>query len=89
MPPLNRAFPLAQMDRIPILVRHNLKFDVTRSLDKFLNVAMGNTKGVRRLSLCCFQCGEKLAAIVHDAHSPSASARNGFDDDRISNRLGR
>ena len=58
MPPLNRAFSLTQMNGIAVFVCHDLKFDVTRPLDEFFNVAVGNAKGACSLGLSCFQRGE-------------------------------
>src|SRR5262249_19725617 len=43
MPPLDRAFALSEMNRVTVLVSHDLKFHMTRALDKFLDVAMRNT----------------------------------------------
>ena len=58
MPPLNRAFPFAKMDRVAVLVQHDLKLHVTRALDEFLEIAMRDAKRVRRFGLGRFQSAQ-------------------------------
>src|SRR5689334_21947966 len=89
MPPLNRALALPEMDRVTVLVSHDLKFHVTRMLDKLLDVAMGDTECVRSLRFGGFQSCQQFAAAVHHAHTTSTASRDGFDDDGISDCLRR
>src|SRR5437764_4450882 len=62
MPSLDRTFALTQMDGIAVLISHDLKFDMTCSLDKLLDIAVGYAKGIRCFCLCRFQRREKLAS---------------------------
>src|ERR1051326_8861267 len=40
MAPLHGTFALTQVDGVPVLIRHDLKFNVARPLDEFFDVAV-------------------------------------------------
>src|SRR5437667_62760 len=67
MTTLDRTFTLAEMNRAAILVGHDLELNVTRFVDELLNVAVWNTKGVRRFGnfseVCAF--GKKSIAGMY------------------------
>src|SRR6185369_13914159 len=87
MSPLYRALSFAEMNRIAVLVGHNLEFDVTSSFYKFLDIAVRNSERTRGFGLGCLQRRKQFTAIVYHAHSASAAAGNRFDDDGISDGL--
>ena len=86
--PLDRAFPLAEMNDIAMLVAEHLDLDMARLLDIFLDehaivaeARLGLAPG-RRVSL-----GDLLGAIG-DAHALAAAAGRGLDHDRKADLLG-
>src|SRR6185369_4316409 len=84
---LDRAFPLAKMDRVAILIRHHLKLDVTRASDKFLDITMRDAECVSGLALSGLQRGQQFTPRFDDAHSTTAATGNGLDNHGISNCL--
>src|SRR5687767_2491511 len=84
MPPLDGALAFAEVDGVPVFVRHDLKLDVTRPLDEFFDITMRYAKGVCGLCLCSLESSQQLCAIVDDAHAATTSAGNSLDDHRIS-----
>ena len=88
VPPLHRAIPLAQVDRVLELVGQDLDFDVAGVLQEFLHIDRGVAK-------CCagFRLGhddrvDQRRLGVYHPHAAPAAAAGGFDDDRIPHALG-
>ena len=88
MASLDGAFALPEVDRVALLVRHDLEFDVAGSFDVFLDIAIGNTEGIRRLGLCGLERLGKVLAAADHAHATTSASRNGFHNDGVSNVFG-
>src|SRR5215831_15760562 len=84
MPALDRTFPFAEMNDIPVLVRHDLKFDVASPLDVFLDIAIRYTEGAGGFRLGGLQGVRELHAVVDHAHAAATTAGCRFDDHGIS-----
>ena len=74
MPPLQRAFALAQINHLAEAVADQLNLDVARALDEFLyvNRRVFETGGGFRLRQ--LQCASDLVARPHQAHAFAATA---------------
>ena len=83
MPTLNRAIALAQMHRLPVRIRQNLKLDVPRFLDVFLDVNLAVAERFFRFVPCDMVFLRKRNVIMRDPHSATAAARHSLDDHRI------
>src|SRR5687767_11079972 len=88
MPPLNRTFPLAQVNGVSVFVSHDLEFDMSGPVDVFLDVAVRNSERVCRLRLGCLKGHGKIVPVAYDAHSSPTAAGNGLDNDRIADLVG-
>ncbi len=83
VPPLNGAFPLAQVDDVPLRVGEDLELDVTRIGQVPLDVDIGDAESVGG---DCLRGGERFqqfALVRRDGHPDPSSASGGFDDDGI------
>ena len=80
---LNRAVPLSEMDDIAVRVGKNLKFNMTRMLNKMFQIHHTARKRRLRLFLCCQKRLLKFFLTRGDTHSFSAAAERRLDDDRI------
>ena len=88
MTALDRALPLAGVDRVSKLVSNNLKLDVPRPLDELFQIAMRRTKRAARFRLGRLECGQQVVAAANDSHAAPASTRDRLDDHWITNRIG-
>ncbi len=52
MPPLERAFALAQVHQVPVMIARDLNLDVTRPFDHLLDVDFAVLKGALRFAGC-------------------------------------
>src|SRR4051794_6327719 len=88
MAALDRAVTLAEMNDVSMLVGQHLDLDVARMLDQLLDVH----RRVREVSLSlALRSGERirdLTRIADDLHALAATARGGFDQDRVADPLG-
>ncbi len=82
---LDGALTLAQGDNVAVLVGQDLELDVTRPLDEFLHVQVAVAKGIRGLDVCRLIELGQLCVRANDAHTASAAARRGFEDDGKAN----
>ena len=83
MPPLHRAVPLEQMDKIAVLVAEKLHFDVPRAGDEFFDEDFVAAEGVERFALGLFEVVRQLAGLQHHAHAAPAATLGRFEHDRI------
>src|SRR5262249_51546874 len=83
MATLQGAIALAQVNRLTLAVTKDLDFDVTRSLEIFLNVDGIVTEGGLGFGACRRQSEGKLACIARDLHAAAATAGCGLDQNRV------
>src|ERR1043165_5706839 len=88
MPPLDRAFALAEVDEVAVMVAEHLELDVTGVLEILLDVDVADAERRFGFALRGAQQVAKLARIPHDAHAASAAAGDGLDDHRVADVLG-
>ncbi len=81
--PLDRAFALAQIDRVAVGVGQHLDLDVARLLDELLDEHA--VVGEARLGLAARRAEAlaRLAVVAGDAHALAAAAGRGLDHHRI------
>src|SRR5262245_49108989 len=80
MTSLNRAFALENMNDVPVRVPQDLKFDMTRASDVFLDEDPIVTEGLAGLTGCGCHCIGKLCGTVHQSHAFAPAAANCFDE---------
>src|SRR5438105_3200100 len=73
------------MNHAAVLISHDLKFNMTRFFDEFLDIAMGDTKCIRSFRLRSLKRNQQLAAIFDHTHAATAASGYSFDDNRVSN----
>src|ERR1700722_16207502 len=83
MPALDGALPLKKYLDIAMLVRQNLELDMPRPLDELLHVHLAVAKGVCRLLRSRGIEIRQLFRRANDAHTASASAGFGLENDRV------
>src|SRR5580704_794716 len=71
-----------------VLVSEHLKFDVARPLDEFLQIQIGDAKGLLRLVASRCKRGGKFSLAAHDAHPASPASGRRFQDHRVLNSRG-
>src|SRR4030095_9026777 len=71
-----------------MLISHDLKFDVARSLDVLLDIAIRYAERVSGFGLCSLQRYHEILPITDNAHTAAASSGNGLDDDGKSDFVG-
>src|SRR5690349_2284420 len=89
MPPLDRAFALAEMNDVAMSVGQNLKLDVPRTNDIFFEIDTVVAKGGARFPARAFETGEQIFYALDEAHSFAASAGGGFEQYWIADLLRR
>src|SRR5579872_6072491 len=82
MSPLNRAFALMQRGHVTMLVRKNLKLDVSRTLNELLHVKLAIAECSSGFRTGGFIQVRKLFFGATYAHSASTATGFGFQDDR-------
>ena len=70
-------------------ISEDLEFNVLCSLDVLLNKHTVVTKGGFCTRLTELQCAFKLAFFFDDLHTDSATTSSGFDDDRVTDIIGK
>ena len=85
---LDRAFALAEIDDIAVLVAENLDFDVARIGDELLDEHAVVAEARLRLGASARKSFLDLGAAVGDAHTLAAAARRRLDHHRIADLVG-
>ena len=83
MAALDRAFTLAKMDDVAVMVAEYLDLDVSRRLDVLFKIHVTHAECGFGLACRCFQQLRQFVRATDHAHAAPAAAGNGFDDDRI------
>src|SRR5438128_1365069 len=83
MTALNRTFTFAEMNDLAMLVAKNLEFDVPRMFNEPLGVNIRRAEGLLRFTARRFVCRKKLFLFAHHAHATSATACDGFQNERV------
>ena len=82
--PLDRAIALAQVNGVAVLVGHDLKFDVMRIDDQFLDVNVAVAESLLRFRARGVKAGHEAGLVMRGAHAAAAAAGDRFDHDRDS-----
>ena len=85
---LDRAFALAEIDDVAVLVAEHLDFDVARIDDEFLDEHAVVAERGLRLRLRAREALRDLALRLGDAHALAAAAGRGLDHHRIADLVG-
>src|SRR5579863_3817599 len=85
---LDRAFALAEIDDIAVLVAENLDFDVARIGDELLDEHAVVAEARFRLGAGARKSFLEFGAAVGDAHTLAAAARRRLDHHRIADLVG-
>src|ERR1700682_1318954 len=85
MPPLDAAFPLAQMNHFAVLIAENLGFNVPRMVNKLFCINVGIPK-----SLLCFSARRLIGTQqfflpAYYAHAAPTAARRRLEDQWVTN----
>src|SRR5258706_1599349 len=80
VPPLHRAVPLEQINRVLVLVGEHLDLDVPRIVEVLLHVDRRIAEGGARFRLGEAYCGQQCGFGMHGAHSAPAASARGLDD---------
>ena len=86
--PLDRAFALAEMNDVAMLVAEHLNFDMARLLDIFLDEHAVVAEARARLGLRRGEAFLHLFAAIGDAHALAAAAGRSLDHDGIADLIG-
>src|SRR2546429_1910126 len=86
VPPLHRAFALAQRNHAAARVGQYLDFDVPRALQIFFEIQALIAKGIHGLGSRVAKRGFEFAVARNQPHALAATARHGLQD-RKSTRL--
>ena len=73
------------MDGVAVLIGHDLKLDVMRVDDQFLDVNLGVPESFFRFRSRAVKALHKAGFVMRGAHPASAAAGDGFDHHRITN----
>ncbi len=88
MPPLDRAFPLAEVHHRAVMIAEHLELDVARTLDVLFDVHVADAEGGLGFTLRRLERPAELGRGVNDPHAAATAARHRLDDDRIPEILG-
>ena len=83
MAPLDRAFALAQIDDIAMLIAEHLDFDMARLLNKFLDEHPIITETGQAFTLGRFETVAHILLIPGETHTFAAATSRRFHHDRI------
>src|ERR1700743_496022 len=87
VPALDAAVAFAEDFHVAVLVGKQLKFNVPRRADIFFEIYVRARKRCARLLLCLGKKRRQIFGLVDNAHTASAAARGGFQDDGITDLL--
>src|ERR1700690_85457 len=79
MAALERAFALAEVDHVAVLVAQDLEFDVAGGLDLLFDINVGAAESLLGFGFGGLKQGDEFARVAHDAHAAAAAAFGGFD----------
>ena len=79
MPPLRRAFALAQMHHVAVLIGQNLHFDVPRPFDVSFQIDAGIAEGRLGFGRRLLQGALQRQVVGRHAHAAAAAAGRGLD----------
>ncbi len=85
---LDRAFALAEMDDVAVLVAEHLDFDVARVGDEFFDEDTVIAERGLRLRLGAGEAFLHVGLTIGDAHALAAAAGGGLDHHRVADFLG-
>ena len=88
MPPLHRAFALAQRNHAAARVGQYLDFDVPRALQIFFEIQALIAKGIHGLGSRVAKRGFEFAVARNQPHALAATARHGLQQNGITHALG-
>ena len=88
MATLHGAIALTEIDRILVLVGHDLDFNVARVLQEFFHVDRRIAKGRPGFRLGHLHRVDQRRFGMHHAHATATAATCRLDDDRVTHRLG-
>src|SRR4051812_12162438 len=88
MPPLNRAFPLTQMNKVAVMIAEYLDLNVARALDELLDVDSAIGERPQCFARGGIEGGTEVRQIVHATHALAASACDGLQHHRTTDRTG-
>ena len=83
MAALDRTFPLAEVNHVPVLVGEHLELHVTGLHHVLLQVDRGIPEGGLGLGPRGTKGGCQVAGRIHDAHALAAAAHGRLDEDRV------
>ena len=89
MPPLDRAFALAEVHDVAVVIAEDLELDVPRRLEILLDVDVADAERGFRFALRRLERMRQLRRVLDDAHAAAAAAGHRLDDDRIADLLAR
>ena len=70
MAPLQRAFPLAQVDQVAVLVAQDLDLDVARILDQLLDIHLAAAEGALGFARCVADSGLQFVFVIQRRRMP-------------------
>jgi hypothetical protein len=85
--PLHGAVTLAEVDDVPVLVTHDLKLDVPRTLQVLLDIHITVPKRGQRLGARQLKGPREVVGVAGHAHALSPASRRGLDDHGKANGL--
>src|SRR5262245_35272362 len=84
MPPLDRAFPLVQVNDRTALITEELDLDVAWTLEITLDVQVGPAERGLRAAPRGGKCPGELAGSHDPRHADTAATASGLEDQRVS-----
>src|SRR5690349_8345716 len=87
MAPLDRAFTLAEMDHVAMIVGKDLDLDMSRTFDCFFQIERGIAKGRGSLRLSSFKCRTKILLAGDESHALASATRRRFQHHWITELL--
>ncbi len=88
MAALDRAFALAEIDGVAVLVGEQLHFDVARVGDELLDINFIGVEGALGLAAGALVGGFEFALLMDEAHALAAAAGGGLEHDGIADGAG-
>ena len=85
---LDRAFALAEVQKIAMVIAEHLELDVAGVLEILLDVDVADAERRLRLALGGAKCVRHVGRCPDDAHPAAAPAGHGLDDDRVADVSG-
>ncbi len=83
MPPLNRAFALAEVNHVTVMIAQHLDFDVARLDNEFFEIHLIAAECMQRLARAISNGGFEILLTIHSPHPLAAPAGRRFEQHRI------